>query len=111
MYRWITRRPLTTEPGAVAFGNSSALLPVVWAFVIVSVIEMVAVDFMLARWQTVRAVALFLGGYGLLWMIGLVAALRVHPHVVGESGLRVRSGLGTDILLPWSAIASVQARR
>ncbi|WP_406038272.1 hypothetical protein OG799_25285 [Micromonospora sp. NBC_00898] len=43
-------------------------------------------------------------------MIGLFASLRVHPHVVGATGLRVRNGVSVDFVLPWPAVARVDAR-
>jgi hypothetical protein len=61
-------------------------------------------------WPTVRRAVLVLSVYGLIWMVGMLAALRVHPHVVGADGLRVRHGTGVDITIPWDAIASVAAR-
>jgi hypothetical protein len=31
-------------------------------------------------------------------MLGLLASIRVHPHVVGDSGLRIRSGFSIEHL-------------
>jgi hypothetical protein len=39
-----------------------------------------------------------------------LASLRVHPHVVGDSGLRIRYGTTVDITIPWDAIATIRTR-
>jgi hypothetical protein len=108
LFRWILRRP-TAEPGAATFGYAALLTPVLVAFIVVSAIEIPIVHLVLP-WASVRATALAAGVYGLLWMFGLLAAMRVHPHVVGDAGLRVRSGMSADIPVPWSAVAEVRTR-
>ncbi|MGC5022918.1 PH domain-containing protein [Micromonospora sp. DT47] len=111
--RWILRRPVTVPPGAAAFGYSGVVTPILGVFIGLSAIEIPVFDLILRHtvpWEWVRKAALGLGIWGLLWMIGLLASLRQHPHVVGEDGLRVRNGTSVDILLPWSAVAAVSAR-
>jgi hypothetical protein len=61
-------------------------------------------------WETARLFADALGAYGLFWMVGLLASLRVHPHVINDAGLRVRNGPSVDITLPWDAIAAIRTR-
>jgi len=51
-----------------------------------------------------------LGLWTLVWMLGALAGRRTHPHLISESGLRVRKGAFVDIRLPWSAIASVTTK-
>jgi hypothetical protein len=65
---------------------------------------------LLLPWEGVRTVALALGAYVVFWMVGLLASIRVHPHVVGDAGLRVRNGLSVDIAIRWDAIAEIRAR-
>jgi hypothetical protein len=108
LFRWILRRPVA-EPGAATFGYAALLTPVFIAFIVVSAIEIPIVH-LAVPWAPVRTVALALGAYGLLWMIGLLAAMRIHPHVVGDAGLRVRSGMTVDIPVPWSAVAEIRTR-
>jgi hypothetical protein len=62
-------------------------------------------------WQTARTISLIVGGYGLFWMIGLLATLSVYPHVVGAAGLRIRNGTTLDVVLPWDTIGEVRLRR
>jgi hypothetical protein len=54
-------------------------------------IELVAVHPLLP-WEIIRLVADILGLWGLVWMLGLLASLSVHPHLVADAGLRVRHG-------------------
>ncbi|WP_448627451.1 hypothetical protein [Geodermatophilus sp. URMC 64] len=107
LYRWVLRRPVA--PDGEAFGYAGVVTPVIWAFIGVSAIEVPAVHLLLP-WDAVRRVALVLGVYGLLWMVGMLAALKVHPHVLDAGGLRVRNGLSLDVTVPWEQIASVRYR-
>jgi hypothetical protein len=107
LFRWVTRRPLA-GPAGVPFGYGRAITPVMWVFVAVSGLEIPIVDLLLP-WPVARIAADVLGVYGLLWMIGALAMLRVHPHVVDPAGLRVRTASGVDLEVPWDHIATVRA--
>lgn len=108
LYRWVFRRPRKLPAGARSFGYAGLVRPVMIAFIVVSAIE-IPIAHLILPWPAVRSVVLFLGVYGLLWMIGFMASLRVNPHVVEEGGLRIRNGVTTDFLIPWSAIEAVRA--
>lgn len=54
---------------------------------------------------------LVIGIWGLTWMIGLLCAYYMRPHVVGPTGIRVREGLETDFFLSWDDVASVSRIR
>jgi hypothetical protein len=43
-------------------------------------------------------------------MVGYLASLRVHPHIAGANGLRVRKTASVDFTIPWTAIASIGTR-
>jgi hypothetical protein len=109
LFRWILRRSPVPDSGTRAFGYTGVVLPIMLVFIILSTVELPILHLILP-WQTVRYLALALGLYSLLWMIGLLASLRVHPHLVGERGLRIRNGISLDILLPWDAIGGLRAR-
>lgn len=64
----------------------------------------------LLPWRTAQLISIVLGLWTLVWMLGALAGLRTHPHLISESGLRVRKGAFVDIRLPWSAIASVTTK-
>lgn len=106
LIRWLTRRPVGPE-GASAFPYVGEVSVLLWAFVIGSAVELVVLHVVLP-WESVRLVADVLGVWGLVFMVGLMADLKVHPHLVVEEGLVVRDGHRLSALLPWAAIASVQ---
>jgi hypothetical protein len=110
LFQWVARRP-AGGPGSVAFGNTRAVMPIMWAFVVLSAVEIIAVDLIVSRWATVRTILLILGAYGLLWMLGLVATFKVHPHVLDTVGIRLRSGPSVDLQVPWSAVADARVHR
>ncbi|WP_426511305.1 PH domain-containing protein [Dactylosporangium sp. McL0621] len=103
--RWVLRRGPRD-----GFGYAGPVRPLLWAFVIVSAVETVAVHLILP-WPVVRLVVDVLSVYGLLWMLGIVASYRVYPHLVDEAGIRVRHSLFADIAIPGAAVAEVRARR
>ena len=108
LLRWVTRRP-DVPAGTVAFAYVGAVAVLLWAFIVVSAIELVALHLLLP-WETIRIIADVLGIWGLVWMLGLTASFNVYPHLVGDSGLRVRHGAATDITVPWDAIARISVR-
>lgn len=111
--RWILRRPPALEPGAEAFSYVGVVKPILGAFIALSAVEIPIFDLIIRHtvpWPSVRHTVLALGILGLLWMIGLFASLRIHPHVADATGLRVRNGFSVDFLVPWTAVATVGAR-
>src|SRR5690349_20419910 len=43
-------------------------------------------------------------------MVGLLATMHVHQHVVGPSGLRIRNSITLDLPLRWDQIAALDVR-
>lgn len=109
LFRWVTRRPVVPGTGATAFGYSAAKAPVIWIFIVLNAIEIPAFHLLLP-WPTARHIADLLGAYGLIWMLGILASVYVYPHVVGDAGVRIRSGMSIDVSIPWDAVATVRAR-
>ena len=107
---WVTRRVPGLGPGVRAFPYSRDVAPVMGAFIFASVLELPVVHLLLP-WDTVRLVALVLSVWGLLWMVGYLASVRVFPHLLDEGGLRVRYGTTADVRVPWDAIAAVRSSR
>ncbi|MEU1685491.1 PH domain-containing protein [Micromonospora sp. NPDC005707] len=113
LFRWLLRRPVAPAEGAEAFGYIGAVKPILIAFIALSAVEIPIFDVIIRHtmpWQAAREVALGLGIWGVLWMIGLYAALQIHPHVAHPAGLRVRNGFSVDFTVPWEAVARVDAR-
>ncbi|WP_278263269.1 hypothetical protein [Nocardia sp. AG03] len=85
--RAITRRPDSADGLPIRYaGAESAVL---WAFLAVSAIEIPAVHFLIP-WAPVRIVALILGVWGALLILGMIAAHHVYPHLLTTTRLRVR---------------------
>lgn len=106
LYRWIRRRPFPLPADTAAFPYVAGVAPVMWVFIAMSAVEIPILHLLLpAGWW--RVGALVLGAWGLLWMVGLLASLRMHPHLLGPDGLRLRYGTSIDFLVPWTAIESI----
>ena len=108
LLRWVTRRPDVPE-GHGPFSYVHSIAAILWAFIGVSTVELVALH-LLIPWETLRFIADLLGLWGLAWMLGLTASFTVYPHLVGGDGLRIRHGAATDITVPWEAIAAIAVR-
>jgi Bacterial PH domain len=105
---WLLRLP-TVPPGARGHRYAGAITPLMIVFIAVSAIELPILHLLLP-WETVRLIGDVLSAWALLWMVGLLAALRVHPHIVSDEGIRVRYHFSVNVLVPWAAIASVRSR-
>ena len=104
------RRVPGRGPGVLEFGYAKEQGPIIGAFIFVSLIELV-VFHLLIPWETVRLAADILGLWGLLWMVGLLAGVLVHPHLLAPEGIRVRERWATDIFVPWLNIETVRVAR
>ena len=110
MYVWLRRKPLTLAPGDEAFSYLGVVKPILGIFIGLSAVEVPIFDLIVRRvvpWGPARWIVLVLGVWGLLWMIGLFASMKVHPHVVGAGGLRVRTAASLDFTVPWRDVAAV----
>jgi membrane protein YdbS with pleckstrin-like domain len=107
--RWIVRRP-EVPPGTVAVGYSRLVAPILCLWIFGSAVEVVVLDVLLSRWWTpVRVPLLVLGVWGLVWMLGMLAAYRVRPHLLGEHVLQVRDGLHARVDVPLERISSIRS--
>ena len=109
IWRWMTRRP-RGPVGAQTFGYDAPVRSTLIAFVVVSIVEVAAVDLVVHRWPTVRIPLLIAGIWGVTWMVGLLLGYLTRPHAVGSAGVLVRNGAETELRLPWQDIASVARR-
>lgn len=108
LYAWIARRPRSARPDDLLFGYDKAAAPIIWAFVALNFIEIPAVHFLIP-WFWARIALIVVGVWGTVWMVGVVAAVKVNPHVVGVDGIRVRKGFTVDLAIPWDAVRSVSS--
>jgi hypothetical protein len=110
LFAWATRRPMPAEPDTGYFSYERTVRMLFGVFIGVSAIEIPIVHLILP-WQTARYIALAIGAYGLIWMIGLWVTMRRHPHAVGPAALRIRNGITVDVTVPWDAVGEVRKRR
>ena len=110
LFRWITRRPVVPSADVEAVGYSQAVTPIMLLWIFASAVEMVVVHLLLP-WQTVRIILLIISAWGLIWMIGFLASLKVNPHLLSDTTLRVRHGATVDIAVAWDSIATIVYQR
>ncbi|MCF6378461.1 hypothetical protein L2K70_12690 [Nocardioides KLBMP 9356] len=107
--RWVTRRP-DVPAGTTPIGYSRLVAPMLWLWIFGSATEVVVLDVLLSRWWTpLRIPLLVVGVWGLVWMLGLMAAYRTRPHLLGEESLQVRDGIHARVDVPLDRIASVRS--
>jgi hypothetical protein len=110
LFFWVARRVPGHGPGAQSFAYAKQVTPLLVAFIVVSAVELPVVHLLLP-WDTVRLIVLVLSVWGLLWMVGFLAGMKVFRHLLDDTGLRIRSGATVDIHIPWDAIKGVTSRR
>lgn len=107
---WVTRRRPGATATTVAFPYNRDVTPLLFAFLFASLLELPVFHFLIP-WESVRLGFLVLGVWGVLWMVGYIAAMRVFPHLLDQRGLRIRHGASIDLLVPWEAISDVRTER
>jgi hypothetical protein len=111
LWRWAARRPAVPE-GATPIGYSRLATPVMWLFIWGSAIEVVAVDLVVHHfgWAAVRVPLLAVGIWSVLWMLGMLAAMRTRPHALTDTELYLRAGLRGEVAIPLAAITGLAGR-
>ncbi|MBA0052242.1 hypothetical protein E0L36_15415 [Streptomyces sp. AJS327] len=110
--RWLTRRPPHgAGPGDTVGGYAAAQSALMYALILVSVVETVALAYLIP-WPAVHLVVLVLDVWGVLFALGLHASCVTRPHLVGADGsLRVRYGALVDIRTPAGGVTAVRLDR
>jgi hypothetical protein len=106
LLRWVTRRS-SVPAGTTPVGYARLTAPVMALWIFASALEVPLVH-VLVPWETLRIALLVVSLWGLVWMVGLYAAVRTYPHLLDESGLRLRYATMVDLRLPWSAVRDLQ---
>ena len=108
LLRWCVRRkdvPAMAEPWPYA----ALAAPLLWLWIFGSATEVV-VFHLIIPWETVRIVVDIISIWGLIWMLGTLAAYRIRPHLLLPDELRVRNSVYHDISVPTKTIVSAAAR-
>ncbi|MFE6919463.1 hypothetical protein ACFVAV_00305 [Nocardia sp. NPDC057663] len=103
--RAVARRPDTADGTPIRYAG--AVSAVIWAFIVVSAVEIPAVH-LIIPWPPVRLAALALGIWGLFWMLGMLAAHHMYPHVVAPDRLRIRYLRRTALDIPLAGVRAVR---
>lgn len=106
--RWVARRP-DVPAASTPIGYGRLAGPMMWLWIFGSAVEVVVLDLVLHRWlPPLRLPFLVLGVWGVLWMLGLLASMRVRPHLLSDTELVVRSGARTRVVVPLAALADTR---
>ncbi len=110
--RWVARRP-DVPSYATPIGYAQLVGPMLWLWIFGSATEVVVIEVVLrevdAGWaEAIRLPLLVVGIWGVLWMLGLMAAYRVRPHLLTHDELRIRNGARTWVDVPLDAVATTQ---
>ena len=108
LVRWCLRRrdvPADAQPWSYA----ALVAPVLWLWIFGSATELV-VFHLIIPWETVRLVVDVISAWGLIWMMGTLAAYRIRPHLLLPDALRVRNSVYHDVCVPTAAIVSAGVR-
>ena len=111
--RWVARRPDVPQ-GSTPIGYSRLVAPMMWLWIFGSTVEVVVVEVVLRHidqpWAAaIRVPLLVLGIWGVAWMLGMLASLRVRPHLLTDTELRARSGARTWLAVPLAAVESTRS--
>lgn len=106
LLRWILRRP-SVPRGSRRITYHKLVTPVLALWIFASAAE-VPLFHVITPWPAVRIALLAVSVWGLVWMLGYFASLRVYPHLVSETALTVRSGALIRVELQWDAVESVK---
>ncbi|MER5769119.1 hypothetical protein [Streptomyces sp. NPDC001985] len=111
LVRWAARRTHGVRAGDHAAGYTGPQTALMYGLVFVSVVETVALAYLIP-WPVVHRVLLVLDVYGVLLLLGMHAACVTRPHVARPDGsVRIRYGALFDLDVPADAVASVRVDR
>jgi hypothetical protein len=105
--RWITSRSKTADQSAVTISHAVDLQRAMIVFASVEVlVATLASRLFPGVWQLVHLIAevFVVAAY-----LGLAACWRIHPHLLDNQSLLLRTGVFGDTAVPLSAIASVRS--
>jgi hypothetical protein len=106
---WALRRRPGVRPGVTPIGYAQLVTPMMGLWIFASALEIPLVH-VLTPWHSVRIALLVVAVWGLVWMVGLLAAIRIHPHLVDDERIRIRYGATVDVAVPWEAVSVVHLR-
>lgn len=105
----LVRRP---APGAFGYGRGNSELPLALALLPAVAAEAAAVHLLLPdSLSAVKIAVLAVSAYGLVWILGWAAGIRLHPHRIRDGVLHARLGALYRADVPLDAIAGLRVTR
>ena len=109
LFRWLfRRRPLAAHE--FPYTRRSIMGSVIGLVLFSAPVELFVIE-LLIPWPVVRWILLFIALYSAIWMLGLYAAMKVHPHRLDDTGLRLYNGVMADGTIPYDQIAAITVER
>ena len=111
--RWVLRRTELRE-GEFSYHKRSTMDMLVLLVVLVTPVEVLVIELLLQAflpWLWLRLLVLFLEAYALFWILGFYASRVALPHRLEKEGLRLRYGVFTEGLIPYSLIGHAEHTR
>ena len=101
--------PQDVPKGTSGHDYHRALAPLLWVLLGLQVIELGVVHLLLMLWNPTLAWVVFaLTMAGIGWFVAAIKAIRLYPVLLTDAGVRVRSAMLVDFLVPYEAIAAVE---
>ncbi|TGE19284.1 hypothetical protein [Hymenobacter elongatus] len=108
LFFWLRNTEVSTGQ-RFTLHRDSACVAILATLLLTSVVEMLAVHFLVVRWSTTAAgVVLFLGVYSFVFLVGHLAALVQRAVLLEDDLLRIRVGLVWSFSVPLAAIGTGQ---
>lgn len=106
LWNWLRRRTDVDSSTISTHPYVGVVSATMWIWIGASALEMVAIHF-LVPWPAARWVLLIVSVWGLIWMVGFLGSLHVHPHLLDRDGLRIRNAHTVELFVPFAAIEAV----
>lgn len=97
-------------PGATGFSCHGQTAPMLWALLGLQSIELGVTHLLISHWSERAAIVLSLLTFGgIVYMIAFIRSLRLHPILLTEDGLHLRTGLLSQRFVRYHEIAEALA--
>ncbi|WJK32766.1 hypothetical protein [Solwaraspora sp. WMMA2065] len=114
LWLWVRRRRHGVPESATAVPYAGAVASTMVMFLVVSIVELVAVEILLRAIgapDPLRHAILLIDAYGVLIALAVIAATVTRPHVIGPDEIRVRNAAFLDVRVPRRLVTEVRLVR